>query len=206
MLIILLFLDLIILAELKFMDPLIYISDNHMIIFMIASIVAILWSINRFFRRASKESKFLKWLAVSTSLAIFGVIIIVLNDKPHLSWFTFLSFLILAIVMLIKPFKDFPLALTASLSLLVGLVEAYLWLWESFELVQAVPMRIIGMIILGIVLVFFLFAFIAEKLLDTILGLISWSPVVASIAVICLLQTLIALVSDDYRGLTQPFI
>ncbi|MHA1910567.1 MAG: hypothetical protein ACTSYA_02620 [Candidatus Kariarchaeaceae archaeon] len=188
------------------MDPLTYISDNHMIFFLLASIVAILWSINRFFRRASKESKFLKWLSATTSIAIFGVIIIVLNDKPHLSWFTFLSFLILAIVMLIKPFKEFPLALTASLSLLIGLVEAYLWAWESFELVQDIPMRIIGMIILGIVLVFFLFAFIAEKLLDTVLGIISWSPAVAAIALICLAQTLLALISDDYRGLTQEFL
>jgi hypothetical protein len=173
---------------------------------MLTSLVAILWAINRFFRRASKESKFLKWLSAIAAITIFGVILIVLNDKPHLSWFTFLSFLILAIVMLIKHFKEFPLALTASLSLLVGLVEVYLWLWESFELVQDVPMRIIGMIILGIVLVFFLFVFIAEKLLDRILGLISWSPVVASLAVICLAQTLIALFSDDYRGLTQPFL
>ena len=77
------------------MDPLTYVSDNHMIFFLLASIVAILWSINRFFRRASKESKFLKRLSAITSIAIFGVIIIVLNDKPHLSWFTFLSLLIL---------------------------------------------------------------------------------------------------------------
>ena len=125
-------------------------------------------------------------------LAIFGVIYIVLNDKPHLSWFTFLSFLILAIVILIYHFKEFQLALTASLFLLVGLVEIYLWLWESFEMVQDVPMRIIGMVILAVVLVFFIFAFFAEKLLDRILGLISWSPVVAALAIICLIQTLTA--------------
>ena len=188
------------------MDPLTYLSDNHMIIFMLTSLVAILWAINRFFRRASKESKFLKWLSATASIIIFAVIIIVLNDKPHLSWFTFLSFLILAIIILIKHFKEFPLALTASLSLLVGLVEAYLWAWESFEMVQDFSMRIIGMIILGIVLVFFIFAFFAEKLLDRILGMISWSPVVAAIAVICLAQTVIALLSDDYRGITQPLL
>ena len=49
-------------------DPMFFISENYMIFLMVFSIIAIIWSINRFFRKASKESKLLHWIAATLEL------------------------------------------------------------------------------------------------------------------------------------------
>lgn len=195
--------------------------DALSFIIIVAGLIGVAYGFNKFTKRKSHESGTLKFLALATSIVIGLVNIAVIYEAyigsivpaEDLHWLTIVLIFLAGMSMLADPLKETPLAAAIAM-IALGAVAGLLLLFgdiqegstdvELFGLIT-LPLWLIILGVIAIVGVVFIASFFTEFTVDSVLKIISWSPIIIVFSAMLLLQGLMMIVTGEPAGIWDLF-
>ena len=181
------------------------ISQSYVYILLISGIISFSWAYDRLIHKAKEESKLLAKISGVAAIIIFSTLFLMILANVQFHWLTFLLYFLLAVLMLAKPLKEFPFALSLTLLIITLLLTIYLFLRKNYTFLKIIPLYVVMIVILLIAIVFFVATFFLESTVDFFLGVFSWSPNIITLSIICLVQALLIIITGSDKGIAYFF-
>lgn len=195
--------------------------DALSFIIIVAGLIGVAYGFNKFTKRKSHESGFLKFLALATSIVIGLINIAVIYEAwigtvvpaEDLHWLTIVLIFLAGMSMLADPLKETPLAAAIAMIALGAIVGLLLLFGDipegttDVDLFGIITLPLV-VIILGIIIIvgiIFIASFFTEFTVDSVLKIISWSPIIIIFSALLLLQGLMMIVTGEAAGIWDLF-
>ncbi len=191
--------------------------DALSFIIIVAGLIGLAYGFNKFTKRKSHESGMLKFLALATSIVIGLVNIVAIYEAyidtvlPDVTvhWLTIVLIFLAGMSMLADPLKETPLAAAIAM-IALGAIAGFLLLFgdlqegssqvELFGIIT-LPLWLVILGVIAIVAIVFIASFFTEFTVDSVLKIISWSPIIIVFNALLLLQGLLMIVSGEAAGI-----
>ncbi|MHA2053001.1 MAG: hypothetical protein ACW99F_05310 [Candidatus Hodarchaeales archaeon] len=195
--------------------------DALSFIIIVAGLIGVAYGFNKFTKSRRHESGSLKFFALATSIVIGLVNIAVIYEAwigtvvpaEDLHWLTVVLIFLAGMSMLADPLKETPLAAAIAmiaLGAIVGLLLLFGDIPEGstdvnlFDIIT-LPLWAIIIGVIVIVAIVFVASFFTEFTVDSVLKIISWSPIIIVFSALLLLQGLMMIIADDPAGIWSLF-
>ena len=162
------------------------------VIVLTGLIGAALW-IDRTFKSREKESKVLQVLSFFAGLLMLGFPIIMLFQLGHsvtYSNYTILIMFIFGLSLIARPLQRIPIAYLIVALFGLGLFFIILQS-RDVSLAGDIPIGIWAVAILIVLVLVFILSFLFEKIVDTLLAIMGWGPLVTIFSLTALAQGLV---------------
>jgi hypothetical protein len=195
--------------------------DALSFIIIVAGLIGVAYGFNKFTKSRRHESGMLKFLALATSIviglvnivAIFEAYVDTVPPDVTVHWLTIVLIFLAGMSMLADPLKETPLAAAIAMVAL-GAIAGFLLLFgdiqegstdvELFGIIT-LPLWAIILGVIAIVAIVFIASFFTEFTVDSVLKIISWSPIIIVFSALLLLQGLMMIIADDPAGIWSLF-
>lgn len=176
--------------------------------FILFGLVGVAMGINRALKSQEEENKVLHTLGVISGLLLFAILVLVVyNDKTNSSsnlitnYSVFFAFLF-SLSIVARPLRKFPFAFI--IASVIAMVVFYLVMSSAGD-VTILGSLSLKWIVIGVVVLFLfilIIGYFQEKILDGLLVVVGWAPILTLLALAVLAQGITLLLKyPDYRGL-----
>lgn len=166
------------------------VAQSYAWVIVLIGLLGAALGIDRTFKSREEESKVLQVLSFFAGLLMLGFPIVMLlkvGDSVTYSNYTILIMFILGLCLIARPLQRIPIAYLIVALLGVGLFFIILQS-RDISLAEDIPIGIWAAAILIVLVLVFILSFLFEKIVDTLLSIMGWGPLVTIFSLTALAQ------------------
>lgn len=166
------------------------VAKSYAWVIVLTGLLGAVLGIDRTFKSREKESKVLQVLSFFAGLLMLGFPIVMLVKVGHsvtYSNYTILIMFVLGLSLIARPLQRIPIAYLIVALLGLGMFFIILQS-KDVSLAEDIPIGIWAVAILILLVLVFILSFLFEKIVDTLLAIMGWGPLVTIFSLAALAQ------------------
>ncbi|MDH5402856.1 MAG: hypothetical protein OEZ01_01105 [Candidatus Heimdallarchaeota archaeon] len=173
-----------------------FINEIYYFLFIPFGLVAIFLGVDRALKKYEEESKKLQILGAVTGLIGLAMIIILavneFNDPNDLTNdYNILFGVLLSMSLFARPFKKLPVAFVISIVFGFGLFFLFIYASDNFLVFNLIEFKYVLLGIIILVVIVFIIGFIQEQVMDGLLFVLSWGPIITILGLLMFIQGIV---------------
>jgi len=182
------------------------IAQNYTIVLIVSGLFGLLLGIDRMFKKREEENKVLQGIGFLFGFILLimpAIIILGINEDGVYSNYTLLLMFLVGLALLARPMKDLPLAVTLSVIVALGGFIG-IAIFSGSNGAGDLPLTLVAIIMLIVVFAILIATIFIEKVLDAVLVVLGWGPLITIFSLTSIAQGVLILTHiTNHYGLLQ---